>query len=169
MYTYLTILGRGIRENLHLADGAELAPVLASSDGQRGLTAQIGDVAEIIYVSRPEESEACGAQVYIKTAGGVLLQNHLIVPPKGRAAHVHTNTHHAKSNAKAQRLGSSAAFKPVVSVRATKSAPAQLCMRVATLGPSLIIYAAPHSGIAPMPCGAYVWLQCAAGVEISPG
>ena len=80
-------------------------------------------------------------------------------PPQKGGHHLHTNTHHARSNVKALRNNPVyMAFKPVLALRKSKSAKAALCVRATTSGPSWLIYAAPGGDVAPMPCGAFVWL-----------
>jgi hypothetical protein len=82
--------------------------------------------------------------------------------------HVHINTHHARANRRALERGATMPFKPVLAARSSKSAKAQLCLQITTRGPSQIIYAALHSTITPMPCGAFVWLVCPSGVDVVP-
>lgn len=169
---FITILGHNIRKNLHLEPGDSLAPVIGLyKDGQMlyGLSAVIHGDSQTIYAARPEESEVCGAEVYIRTDAPVTLHQTPIPPPKGSSKFIHTNTHHAKSNrASLKRDDGTAtlAFKPVVSVRAGKSAKAQMCMEVQTTGTSYLIYAAPGSAITPMPCGARVWQQVTGNVTL---
>lgn len=169
--TLITILGRGIRANLHRGAGDPLEPVISIRQGDTiayGLTADLLGPAEILYAARPEEQPICGAEVYIRTLAEVLLYPHLIPPPRGRMPHVHTNTHHARANRRALERGATMPFKPVLAARPGKSARTQLCLQIATHGPAQLIYAAPYSGIAPMPCGAYVWLVCRSGVDVVP-
>ena len=174
MTTYIAILGHGIRANLHISAGDPLAPVVGmvrdSGLMAYGLSAARDGPADVLYAARPEEQALCGAEVSIKTVAEVDLFHQVIQPPVGTMPHVHTNTHNSKHNRRILREGGGAtmAFKPVLAARPSKSGKAQLCARITTRGPSQIIYAAPHSGITPMPCGAFVWLVCPAGVEIVP-
>lgn len=170
---FITILGHNIRKNLHLEPGEPLAPVIGLyENGQMryGLSAVIHGDSQTIYAARPEESEVCGAEVYIRTDAPVSLHQTATLPPKGRSSNfIHTNTHHAKSNRaslKRDKGTATLAFKPVVSVRAGKSAKAQMCMEVQASGTSYLIYAAPGSDITPMPCGARVWQQVTGNVTL---
>ena len=161
--SYITIIGRNIRDNIHRDAGTVLAPVLGLyCDGvmSYGLGAIIHGDARTIYAARPEAREVCGAEIYIKTEARIELFSDCVRPPAARSHFIHTNTHHSKANrALVARSDAAAtlAFKPVVSVRGGKSAKAHMCMEVIASGTSHVIYAALHSTIAPMPCGARVW------------
>ena len=171
MTAYLTVIGRNIRDNLHRASTTELAPILGLYENgsiRYGFGAVIHGAARTIYTARADQQEVCGAEVFIKTDARIELTTQAVQPPVARSHFIHTNTHHAKSN-RALLKGDTTtlAFKPVVAVRATKSAKAQMCMEVLATGISYVIYAAPSSRVAPMGCGARVWQQVVGTVVLT--
>lgn len=165
MTTYLTIIGRNIRDNIHRSSCEELAPVIAVyQDGivSYGLGAIVHGDSRTVYVARPEQREVCGAEVYIKTEALVELLSMPLVRAASGCHVVYTNTHHSKYNRRvlaATNLGMTLAFKPVVSVRAGKGSKVQACMEVYAIGTSYLVYAAPGSTTKPMSCGARVWQE----------
>jgi hypothetical protein len=124
------------------------------------------------YVGRSSEHKPTrfSGGYLTKTTAQVDLFAEPLQPPRIGGTHITTNTNVHRSNRVASRRAAEtcAVFnpEPVLSIREAKTGKARLCSMARTRGPAWIIYAAPHRGLAKMPCGAFVWLVCYDGATL---